>query len=379
MIYFDNGATSFPKPPGMIAAMSRCMSDYCGNPGRSGHDMSMRTGEEIHRARMSLAKIFNIDRPERVVFTINATEALNIGIKGMLNDGDHVITTAMEHNSVLRPLKALEDSGVTHSIVRCAPDGCVDLKAIQDALKPNTKMIVCTHASNVVGTIMPIHEIGQFAKSKNLIFMVDAAQSAGCVPIDVDEMNIDLLAVPGHKGLLGPLGTGALFMRDGLAPRPLKEGGTGTESKNRRQPSELPESYESGTVNAPGIVGLRFSTDFVRNLGVETIRDYEERLIKPLDQSLRNMRGVTVYGPSDCSQKTAMVTFNIDNKSCEEVAQILNSEFKIAVRAGYHCAGLAHKTIGTWDTGAIRLSVSPFNSKKEIKAAINAIYKISKR
>jgi cysteine desulfurase family protein len=378
MIYFDNGATSFPKPPGMIAAMSRCMSDYCGNPGRSGHDMSMRTGEEVYKARMALAKIFNIDEPERVVFTVNTTEALNIGIKGMLNSGDHAITTAMEHNSVLRPLKALEAFGVTHTIVKCNPDGFADLKSIKDALRPNTKMIVCTHASNVVGTIMPVYEIGEFAHARNLIFMVDAAQSAGCIPIDVEKMKIDMLAVPGHKGLLGPLGTGALFVKAGLTPRALKEGGTGTESKNRNQPSEFPEGYESGTVNAPGIIGLGYAAEFVRNTGVEKIRRYEENLIRPLDENLRNMRNVTAYGPSDCSRKTSMCTFNIHDKSCEEVAQILNDKFRIAVRAGYHCAGLAHKTIGTWDTGAVRLSVSPFNSKKEINAATDAIYRISK-
>jgi cysteine desulfurase family protein len=378
MIYFDNGATSFPKPPGMAAAMSRCMSGYCGNPGRSGHDMSMRTGEEVYKARMSLAKIFNIGEPERIIFTINTTEALNIGIKGMLSSGDHAVTTAMEHNSVLRPLKMLENYGVAHSIVKCEKDGRVDIKAIKEALRPNTKMIVCTHASNVVGTIMPVHEIGEFAKNNHLIFMVDAAQSAGCLPINVEDMKIDMLAVPGHKGLLGPLGTGALFVRKGLTPRTLKEGGTGTESKNRRQPSEFPEGYESGTVNAPGIIGLRFSTDFVMRLGVKRIRAYEESLIRPLDQNLRNMRNITVYGPSDCTQKTSMVTFNVNNKSCEEVAQILNDKFKIAVRAGYHCAGLAHKTIGTWDTGAVRLSVSPFNLKQEIRAAIDAIYKISR-
>ena len=378
MIYFDNGATSFPKPPGMVAAMSHCMSDYCGNPGRSGHAMSMRTGEEVYKTRVSLAKLFNISGPERVVFTINATEALNIGIKGALKSGDHVITTAMEHNSVLRPLNALEGFGVAHSIVRCGPDGTLDLKSIKDALRPSTKMIVCTHASNVVGTIMPIREIGEFAKSKNLIFMVDAAQSAGCLPIDVEDMKIDMLAVPGHKGLLGPLGTGALFVRDGLAPRPLKEGGTGTESKSRKQPSDPPESYESGTINAPGIVGLGFSTKFIRKLGVEKIKEYEESLIRQADEGLRNMRGVSVYGPLDCSKKTSITAFNINGKGCEEVAQILNDRFGIAVRAGYHCAGLAHKTIGTWDTGAVRLSVSPFNSKKEIKTAINAIYIISK-
>ena len=378
MIYFDNGATSFPKPPGMVAAMSRCMSDYCGNPGRSGHDMSMRTGEEVYKARMSLAKIFNISEPERVIFTVNTTEGLNIGIKGILNSGDHAITTAMEHNSVLRPLKALEDAGVTHSIARCRPDGSLDIKDLKDALRPNTKMIVCTHASNVVGTIMPIHEIGEFAKSKGLLFMVDAAQSAGCLPIDVEDMKIDMLAVPGHKGLLGPLGTGALYVKNGLTPRPLKEGGTGTESKNRKQPSDFPESYESGTVNAPGIIGLGFSIEYIRKLGVEKIRNYEESLIQPIDESLRNMWGVSIYGPSDCSKKTSMVTFNIHGKGCEEVAQTLNDKFRIAVRAGYHCAGLAHKTIGTWDTGAVRLSVSPFNARREVKTAIDAIYRISK-
>jgi len=377
MIYLDNGATSFPKPLGMIAAMERCMANYCGNPGRSGHDMSMRTGEEVYKTRWALAALFNIKEPERIIFTSNTTEALNIGIKGVLKQGDHVITTAMEHNSVLRPLKTLESKGITHSIVKCRRDGLVSVDGIREAIQANTRMIVCTHASNVVGTIMPIAEIGKIAREKNIIFMVDGAQSAGSIPINVDKMSIDMLAVPGHKGLLGPLGTGALFVREGLKPIPLKEGGTGTESKNRRQPYDFPEGYEAGTINAPGVIGLGASIKYIQRIGVENIRVYEEGLLSSIQEALLNMSRVTLYGPLDVTKKTSILTFNIKDKGCEEVAQELNDKYGIAVRAGFHCAGLAHMTIGTWETGAVRLSVGPFNTSKEIKMATDAIYRVS--
>lgn len=379
MIYLDNGATSFPKPPGMIAVMERCMAIYCGNPGRSGHDMSMRTGEEVYKARRALAKLFGIVEPERILFTKNATEALNQGIRGVLTQGDHVITTAMEHNSVLRPLKELESEGIAHTIIGCGRDGMVSPAAVEEAIRPNTKLIVCTHASNVTGTIMPVTEIGALAQEHGILFLVDGAQSAGSVPIDVARMNIDLLAVPGHKGLLGPLGTGMLYVREGLTPKPLLFGGTGTESKKRKQPCEFPEGYEAGTINAPGIIGLSHGAEFVWKTGVDRIGKYEEELTRPLDESLRAMNGVTVYGPEDCSRKTAIVTFNVDGKGCEQVAQELNNHFGIAVRAGFHCAGLAHKSIGTWEEGAVRMSPGPFNTKKEIAKVIDAVYKISLR
>ncbi len=378
MIYLDNGATSFPKPKGMLLAMNECIETYCGNPGRSGHRMSMRTGEEIYKVRKDIGKLLHIDDCSRLIFTVNTTEALNLGIKGVLEIGDHVITTSMEHNSVLRPLKSLESYGIETTIISCAMDGTLNPETVRKEIKDNTKMIVCTHASNVTGTIMPIKELGYLAKERNLIFMVDTAQSAGCLPINVKEMNIDLLAAPGHKGLLGPMGTGFLYARKGIKLRPIKEGGTGTRSRELIQPYDFPEGYEAGTINVPGIVGLGYSIKHIQKLGVENIQAYEEELIRILDEGLRNMRSITVYGPEDCRKKAGIVSFNINNKSCEEVCDKLDSIYGIAARGGYHCAGLAHKTIGTYETGTIRMSVGPYNTKRDIYTAIEAIYQIQK-
>ncbi|MEL7656262.1 MAG: aminotransferase class V-fold PLP-dependent enzyme [Bacillota bacterium] len=378
MIYLDNGATSFPKPIGMLRAMNTCMLAYCGNPGRSGHRMSIKTGEEIYKARNTIGKLFHIEDCSRILFTLNTTESLNLGIKGVLEKGDHAITTSMEHNSVLRPLKALEAAGVETTIIRCAKDGTLNPEMIAKEIRDNTKLIICTHASNVTGTILPIKEIGNLAKKKKILFMVDGAQSAGCLPIDVNEMNIALLALPGHKGLLGPMGTGLLYVRDDVSLKPLKEGGTGSNSRDLNQPTEFPEGYESGTVNAPGIVGLGYAAKFITKLGIENIRAYEEELVWILDDALRNMGKLIVYGPMDCRKKTGIVTFNINDKSCEEVCDTLNSRYGIASRSGFHCAGLAHKTIGTYETGAVRLSVGPFNTKRDIATAIEAIYQMQK-
>ncbi len=392
MIYLDNGATSFPKPAGMIEAMRVCMTSYCGNPGRSGHMMSIRTGEEVYRTRLAVADMFNLSSPERVVFGLNATSALNQAIKGLLNEGDHAITTAMEHNSVFRPLKALEPAGVKHTIVSCDPEGFVHVEDVEAAVRDETRLIVCTHASNVTGTIQPIEEIGRLvcrlnekrSKSKRIYFLVDASQSAGSIPIDIRDMKIDMLAMPGHKGLLGPLGTGVLCVAEGVPLYPIAEGGTGTESRDRNQPIEFPEGFEAGTVNAPGIIGLGYSVNWVKNIGVSAIKEYEESLIKPLHDALRNMKCITVYGPEDVCEKTAVVCFNVTDDhgniklSCEKTAAMLAEEYNIAVRGGFHCAGLAHKTIGTWDCGAVRMSAGPFNTAKHIKAAINAVYRISR-
>lgn len=378
MIYLDNGATSFPKPKGMLRVMNECILEYCGNPGRSGHRMSIKTGEQIYKARNTIGKLFHIEDSSRIIFTLNTTEALNLGIKGVLENGDHVITTSMEHNSVLRPIKALESTGVEATIVKCSSDGSLNPEMIAREIRDNTKLIVCTHASNVTGTILPIKEIGSIAKKKNILFMVDGAQSAGNLPIDVNEMNIALLALPGHKGLLGPMGTGLLYVRDDVKLKPLKEGGTGTKSKELIQPTEFPEGYEAGTVNAPGIIGLGYSVKYITRLGIDNIRAYEEELVWTLDDALRNMRNIIVYGPSDCRKKTGIVTLNINNKSCEEVCDALNTQYGIASRGGFHCAGLAHKTIGTQEIGALRLSVGPSNTKRDVATAIQAIYQLQK-
>lgn len=377
MIYLDNGATTFPKPKGMIEAMDACMSRYCGNPGRSGHDLSRRTGEEIYRARNTLARFFKIKRPERIIFTGSTTEALNLGIKGVLKEGDHVITTSMEHNSVLRPIRSLLDRGVEYTIVPCGPEGRLDVSFVKDAVRENTRLIVCTQASNVTGTIQPVQELAELCGQRGILFLVDGAQGAGHLPLTAD--GLDMLAVPGHKGLMGPLGTGFLYVREGVELAHLMEGGTGTASREIRQPRELPEGYEVGTLNAPGIIGLGYSTAFVEKIGIEEIRGHQQQLTRVLDEGLRNIRNVEVYGPSDCGQKVGIVAFNIKGCNCEEVASLLNDEYGIAVRSGYHCAGLAHKTIGTWETGAVRMSMGIYNNVNDMKTAVEAVNQIAAR
>lgn len=377
MIYLDNGATSFPKPKGMVAAMEECMLKYCGNPGRSGHDMSLKTGEEVYRARRAVADLFHIEEGDRILFTKNTTEALNIGIQGLLKSGDHVITTSMEHNSVLRPLKSLEKKGISQTVIRAGRDGFVPSSDFEKCIRNNTKLIVVTAASNVTGTKMPLEEIGKIARRAGAVFMVDGAQGAGSMDLDVKRIGIDMLAFPGHKGLLGPLGTGALYVSPSVCIEPLIQGGTGTESKSRVQPYDFPEGFESGTVNAPGIIGLGYAADYVNRIGVDVIAQYEEELILCLEEQLANMEFVQLYGTQP-SKKTGITLFNIDGLSSEEVTSILNSRYGIAVRGGYHCAGLAHKSIGTWDTGAIRASVGPYNNMKDMNRLADAIWKIGK-
>lgn len=386
MIYLDNAATTFPKPPCMIREMEECILKYCGNPGRSGHDMSLKTGERVYQARKEVASLFGIQDSSHVIFTYNATDSLNTAIKGVLKKGDHAITTAMEHNSVLRPLKALEREGVSTTIVRCTRTGYVRPEMIANEIRDNTKLIVCTHASNVTGSIQPIQEISRIARENGILFLVDASQSAGSVDIDVNQMGIDMLALPGHKGLLGPLGTGVLYVGLGVEIRTLKEGGTGTNSRDLRQPPEYPEGFESGTVNAPGIIGLGESVRYVKQRGVENIRQYEEMLVKRLEDHICNLNELsvcrdrfTLYGPGigDGRGKTAVVCLNIKDRDCESVSEKLN-QYHIAVRSGFHCAGIAHKTIGTIETGAVRLSPGPFNTIKEMDAAAEALFRIAK-
>lgn len=377
MIYLDNGATSFPKPKEMTEAMNACMLSYCGNPGRSGHDLSRRTGEEVYKTRKLLADFFHIGEPDRIIFTGNTTQALNMAIKGILKKGDHVITTSMEHNSVLRPVHALSGKGVEYTIVPCRKDGSLEAAGIEKAIRSNTKMVICTQASNVTGTILPVKTLSKLCREKNILFLVDGAQGAGHLPVDAQDF--DMLAAPGHKGLLGPLGTGFLYVRKGVDLNPVMEGGTGTASKEIIQPREMPEGYEAGTINAPGIIGLGASVSFVNTIGLDAICRHQQELTKILDQSLRNMKNVAVYGPSDCRKKVGIVTFNIKGYNCEEVASILNDEFGIAVRGGYHCAGLAHKTIGSLDTGAVRMSMGIYNTVKQMRIAADAVYEIAKR
>lgn len=372
MIYLDNAATSFPKPGRMTEAMLDHMNAWCGNPGRSGHMFSKRTGEAVYHTRSSIAELIGAKNPERILFTSNTTGALNQAIQGVLQPGDHVVTTAMEHNSVLRPLAAL---GCRVTVVPCNRDGSLDPKELERQLQKDTKMVLCTCASNVTGTRMPISQIAGICRKRKVLFLVDAAQTVGHLPVDVE--NVDFLAAPGHKGLMGPMGTGFLYVAEHVTLHPLLQGGTGTLSKQLRPAVEFPDSFEAGTINAPGIVGLGASVRMIREIGVDAIWEHQQGLVSWLDEMLRNMEGVEVYGPKDSRKKVGIVTFNIKGWNCEEVASRLNGEFGIAVRAGFHCAPLAHKTIGTWETGAVRVSVGWFNTMRHMAYLCDAIARIS--
>ena len=378
MIYLDNSATSFPKPAGMAAEMGDCMERYCGNPGRSGHDMSMMTGERVYQARKETARLFHIRDASRLVFTKNTTESLNLALLGMLKEGDHVVTTSMEHNSVLRPLEHLRSKGVSHTIVSGSEEGFVRAEDIEAAVTEDTRLVAVTGASNVTGTIQPLDDIGRICAERQIPLLVDAAQLAGCADIDVEKLGISLLAFPGHKGLLGPLGTGGLYVDPSIQLTPLLCGGTGTESRSRVQPEEFPEGFEAGTVNAPGIIGLGYSVRVLQKVGVKAIEAYERELIRYFDEMIAGMDFVDLYGPAP-EGKTGISLFNIRGMECEEAAAKLNRDYGIAVRSGYHCAGLAHKTIGTWNTGGVRLSVGPFNTRRELRAAAEAVWKIGKK
>lgn len=382
MIYFDHGATSFPKPTGMVEAMEDCMLRYCGNPGRSGHRMSMKMGEKIYEARKQVASLLGIKDASRLIFTKNTTEGLNLALRGILQNGDHVVTTAMEHNSVLRPLHQLEKKGITHTIVPADRKGKIKVNDIERAITDKTRLIVMTGASNVTGAIMPVENVCRMAKEKGILTLIDGAQYVGSLPVRAEQLGIDLLAFPGHKGLLGPPGTGGLYVSEtairNLELTPLLYGGTGTVSKSDLQPLDFPEGYEAGTVNGPGLIGLGYSAAMLNRIGMDTIAFHERELCSLFEEYLRNMDFVTVYGPKP-EEKIGITLFNLCGISSEEVTERLSREYGIAVRGGFHCAPLAHRAIGTFDDGAVRLSAGPFNTRKEIRYAADAVYRIGKR
>ena len=377
MIYLDHAATSFPKPKGVIEKMAICMRNYCGNPGRSGHKMSMLMGEKIYETRKELAAFLGVRDPSRLLFTKNTTESLNLALFGYLKEGDHVVTTSMEHNSMLRPLKELESREIRHTVVKADSLGNVSADMLRDAVTDHTRLIAVTGASNVTGTILPLEEIGKMAKEQGIPLLVDGAQCIGKIPLHVENLGISFFAFPGHKGLQGPPGTGGLYVEPRFRLKPLLYGGTGTLSKSRRQPVDFPEGYEAGTVNGPAIIGFGQGVKAVCKVGVEAIAFYERELISYLEDMLRNMDGITCYGP-ESSKKTGICLFNIRGMSSEEVTDRLSRDYEIAVRGGFHCAGLAHETLGTSDHGAVRLSVGPFNTRKEIQTAAEAIWRLTK-
>lgn len=377
MIYLDNAATTFPKPDVVYDAVMDCMKNYCANPGRAGHRLSLRAGREIYDTRENLAKLFNIDNPMNIIFTSNATESLNLAIKGLLKTGDHVITTSMEHNSVIRPIMALEKIGVENTIVDCNEEGFLDINDLEKAIKPNTKLIVTTHASNVFGTLIDIKEVGLVAKKNNITYLVDASQTAGVYDIDVKNMNIDILATAGHKSLLGPQGVGILYIKEGIDLDTLKEGGTGSQSEYLFQPQMLPDKYESGTHNTPAIAGLNAGVKYILD-NIDTIRRKEEELCEYMLSRLDEIKDIKIYGTKDIKKRVPVISINIGDIDSGEITFILDSEYDIATRSGLHCSPLAHKTVGTIKQGTVRFSIGYFNTKDDIDRVIDALKNIEK-
>ncbi|MGZ6530043.1 MAG: aminotransferase class V-fold PLP-dependent enzyme [Tumebacillaceae bacterium] len=378
MIYLDNAATSFPKPPSVLAKMEECMREYAANPGRGSHQLSMRASRVVFEARMKLAKLFNVKNSDNIVFTQHATEALNLGIKGLLKAGDHAITTTLEHNSVRRPLEYLrKEIGIDLTYVQADERGGFDVEALRAAIREETRLIVVTHGSNLTGTLLPIAEIGSIAKERGIVFMVDVCQTAGIYEIDVEAMNIDMLAFTGHKSLYGPQGTGGLYIHPDLDITPLMQGGTGGYSELIEQPATRPDRYESGTRNMVGIAGLLAGVTFLEETGLETIRAHEEALTERLHRGLLEVPGVTVYGPPLGEARSPLVSFSVEGFESHEVGFILDRNYGICVRSGLHCAPLAHETIGTTEQGVVRASIGYFNSEQDIDALIEAVKEIA--
>lgn len=376
MIYFDNAATTWPKPEAVYQAVDYFMREQGANPGRSGHRMALTAGQIIAEARNLVAKLFNVPEPSQVIFTLNTTEALNLGIKGLLKPGDHVITSSFEHNSVVRPLETLRDHGIeVTKLPTTASNGLLPIQ-VEEAIKGNTKLIILTHASNVTGVLNPIREIGKIARARGVVLMVDAAQTAGVFPIDVQSMCIDILAFAGHKGLLGPQGVGGLCIRKDLQLTPLKEGGTGSNSESLLQPEQCPERYESGTFNTPGIAGLVAGIQFIFQIGIEQIREKERSLTERLLRGLQLIPGVIIYGPPLGTEQASVISFNIEGMDPSEVSLIMDQSFEIATRSGLHCAPDAHRTTGTLAKGTVRLSLGYFNTTEEVDKCLEAVSSI---
>jgi len=377
MIYFDNAATSWPKPPAVRAVLSEYFGEAGGNPGRSGHRMSVAAARIVETARETLAELLHSNDASRVVFTHNATHALNLALYGVLRSGDHVVTTSIEHNSVMRPLRHLEKSGVELTVVACAPDGTLDLDDVRRALCPGTRLLVTTHGSNVAGTLSPIGALAALARYNGVLHLVDAAQTAGAIPIDVQEMGLDLLAFTGHKGLLGPTGTGGLYVREGVALAPLIRGGTGSDSAHEIQPEFMPDVYESGTQNVAGIAGLAAGGRFLSEIGIEAVQAHERKLVAQFIAGASEIAGITLYGPKDTALQCGLVSFNVAGATPSEAGLILDESFGIMARTGLHCAPAAHRTLGTFPTGTVRFSFGWFNTAAEVEAALKALTQIA--
>jgi len=376
MIYFDNAATTMRKPEAVVQAVTQALCSL-GNPGRGVHDAALDASRIIFDTRAKLADFFHAENPKQVVFTANSTESLNIAIKGTLKSGDHVITTALEHNSVLRPLYEMEERGVELTILTADTQGCLCYEDFERSIRKNTKAIVCTHGSNLTGNLVDIQRVGAIAKAHHLLFLVDASQTAGVFPIDVRQMNIDILCFTGHKSLLGPQGTGGMVVREGVTVRPLLSGGSGVQTYSKTHPAQMPTALEAGTLNAHGLAGLRAAVEYLQQTGIDCIRQTEQSLMWEFYRQVRAIPGITVYGDFSKEERCPIVTLNVRDYDSSEVSDALFQNYGIATRPGAHCAPLMHQALGTVKQGAVRFSFSHYNTMEEINIAVSALRELA--
>lgn len=373
-IYFDHAATSFPKAPGVVDSLAHYMNEVGASAGRGAYREAFEAKKILDETRSLLASIFNIQNPNRLIFTLNATDALNLALKGILNPGDHVVTSSIEHNSISRPLIALQErENISFTKVKVGLDGEIKWDEFEKAIRPNTKLIAFIHGSNVSGTLTPVTEIGERARKHGIPFMLDAAQTAGAYPIDVEKMKIDLLAMPGHKALLGPLGTGALWVREGIHLSTLREGGTGSFSEEDRQPSFWPDIHESGSHNLVGLVGLKSSLEYIRNISIEKIRQHKINLLTQLYEGFVSIPKIRVIAPQKVENNSGVISLQFENKNPNDVAMRFDEAFRIQLRPGLHCSPWAHETFQTYSAGTVRLSLGYSNTSREIEAFLKAL------
>lgn len=376
MIYLDNAATTIKKPEAVVKAVAEAMCTM-GNSGRGAHTGALDASRVIFETRKNLADFFGAENPRQIAFTANATESLNIAIKGILNPGNHVITTELEHNSVLRPLYEMEEKGVELTIIKSDSQGRIPYQEIEDNIKENTKAIVCTHGSNLTGNLVNIARIGQIARKQGILFVVDASQTAGAFPIDVQKMQIDILCFTGHKSLLGPQGTGGLYVREGIHVKPLLSGGSGVQSYRKKHPEEMPTALEAGTLNAHGLAGLCAAVHYIQETGMDSICRKEQELMWEFYDRVRKIEGIKIYGDFSSKERCPIVSLNIRDYDSGDVSDALFTDYGIATRPGAHCAPLMHQALGTVEQGAVRFSFSHFNSMEEMKQAVAALRELA--
>ena len=376
MIYFDNAATSLQKPEAVIEAVAEAMKSL-GNASRGAHSAALGSNRMVYETRELLAELFHIDNPSRIAFTMNATESLNIAIAGIFRPEDHVITTVMEHNSVLRPLYRMEESGTELSFLQADKKGNISYEELENAIRSNTRAVICTHASNLTGNVLDLEKIGEICKKHRLLFLVDASQTAGIIPIDVQKMKISVLCFTGHKGLLGPQGTGGIYVAPEINIRPLVVGGSGVQSYLKTQPDEMPARLEAGTLNAHGIAGLHAAVSYIIKKGVEQIYQEEHEKTDYFYRMIRSIPDIHIYGDPEAELHAPIIALNIGDYDSAQVADELMETYGIATRAGAHCAPLMHQALGTQKQGAVRFSFSQFNTRKELDVGIQALRELA--